>query len=201
MRIQVIFLILSTSTAAASGPCFNFETKIVKPLRAPIALVQGVDAADKGTMDEGAEGRNWAVVRAKVDKSLDTVYQLLLDHKTTSSPRVAEMTVEKIESPSYLQLEQVKFLIKPFLFVRVRWTEEWGFALAEGTRESPREIVISYEKTEGTSHIEHLCGNMVLRKLTDKSTDVFLYEEAKATNRKATDTLNGLLGTLKTLRK
>lgn len=160
-----------------------------------------VGGEDKSASGEAGDGVNWAAVRAQAGKPIATLYQLLLDHGNTRSPRVDEMALEKLENPAYLNLELVRFLIKPFLFVKIRWTEEWGFALAEGTVQDPREIVVSYEKTDGTSHIEHLCGNMVLRKLTDKSTDVFLYEEAKATGRKVKDTLDGLLGTLKTLRK
>ena len=69
-----------------------------------------------------------------------------------------------------------------------------------GTPAKPERLVVSYEKIEGTSHIEHLCGSMVLRKLGAGSTDVYLYEEAKATQRSPEDTLNGMRGTLEALR-
>ncbi|MBI3557563.1 MAG: hypothetical protein HY074_14975 [Deltaproteobacteria bacterium] len=193
-----IFSLLIASSAPAATSCFDFETKIVKPLHAPIPLVAGADKTESG---ETTGGLNWGALRAAVNKPVSVLYRLLLDHHTTASSRIDEMKVEKITSPSYLNLERVSFLIKPFLFVKVRWTEEWGFALVQGTAADPEELVVSYQKTEGTSHIEHLCGNMVLRKLTDKSTDVFLYEEAKATGRKPKDTMDGLMGTLKTLRK
>ena len=60
-------------------------------------------------------------------------------------------------------------------------------------------IVISYEKTEGTSHIQHLCGSYVLQRTADDKSDVFIYEEAKADRRSQKDTLDGLKGNLTAL--
>jgi hypothetical protein len=177
--------------------CFDFSTKVTKPIYGPIAFVANQDANEKGKTSSGS---TWAGVRGVVHSPIEKVLSLLLDHENTKSSRVREFEVEKQADPNYLEKHVVKFTIKPFPLITVEWKEQWGFALADGTVDKPSEIVVSYEKTEGTSHIEHLCGSFVLRKLGETSTDLYYYEEAKATNRSVDDTLNGLIGTFKTLR-
>ena len=202
-RIAAIVLCLWTSASGAWGDdssrCFDFSNKVTKSLREPIALKTGEDAHESGKRDN--DDVTWASMRGVVDKSIQKLVELLLDHDTTKSPKVDEMEVIKIDSPHYLARHDVKYLIKPFPFVKIRWTEEWGYALEEGSATDPKVVVISYHKSEGTSHIERLCGTIILRKNGSNSTDVYQYEEAKATQREVKDTLNGLAGTLKTLRK
>jgi hypothetical protein len=205
MRIQGFFRIILCAllavvavSGAAFGNCFDFSKKVETPLREPQALEKGQDATAFGKYDNGT---TWGKVRGTIDKPIDKVLQLLLDHNNTKSSRVHEMKVDKKEDPNYLARHTVYFKIKPFLFITVEWREDWGYALAAGTPADPSRIVISYQKIEGTSHIEHLCGNIVLNKLSSTQTDVYEYEEAKATQRSPEDTVNGLLGTLKTLRK
>ncbi|NDD93382.1 hypothetical protein EBZ37_15035, partial [bacterium] len=62
-------------------------------------------------------------------------------------------------------------------------------------------IVISYQKTSGTSHIQHFCGNILIQRLSRTQTGVYLTEEIKADRRSAEDVHNGLMGTLRTLQK
>lgn len=203
MRIQVNLLVLLSilclpAFGEESPRCFDFNTKVTKPLGKMLPLKPGQDTSDLGDLKDGV---NWASLRGTVKKPIKKVLDLLLDHKTTASPRVDEMEVAKVESPNYLARHDVKFLIKPFLFVKVRWTEQWAYTLVDGTPADPKEVLVSYQKVEGTSHIEHLCGSVVLRKLGPNETDVYQYEEAKATQRSAKDTLKGNIGTLKTLRE
>ena len=185
-------------SSVAFANCFDFKAKIIKPLHGESALKANDDVKDFGKADKNL---TWALTRGEVKKPIQSVLSLLLNHNTTKSPRFHDLDVVTLQDSNYLSRHYVKFKIKPFLFITVEWEEEWGYALADGTPSEPKEIVISYEKVEGTSHIEHLCGSMVLRKLTASSTDVFMYEEAKATQRTATDTMNGVYGTLETLRK
>jgi hypothetical protein len=195
MWFQVLFLLLA---ARADAACFDFSKKIVAPLKAPIAAPAEGDAEASGKTDEQV---TWAQVRGPVKAPIEKVYDLLLDHDTTRSSKVDEMDVVISARPGYLSFHTVKFLIKPFPLIKIRWTEHWGYALEAGTPEKPEQIVISYEKIEGTGYIEHLCGSVVLRKLGPASTDVYLYEEAKATQRSTEDTLKGMRGTLQTLRR
>lgn len=195
MWIQVIFHILVGVVVVptpALAKCFDFNAKTVKPLHAV------TDKPDSGKLETG---QVWASTQSLIDKPIGQILKLLLDHNNTRSPRINEMDVEQLKDPNYLAHHLVKFVIKPFLFINIRWTEEWAYAIAAGTEENPSEVVVSYEKIDGTSHIEHLCGSIVLRKLGDAQTKVFLYEQAKATQRTAEDTLKGIEGTLKSLRE
>lgn len=206
MGIQVVFRIAAIvlclcplASGADSSRCFDFNAKVTKSLRDPIALKANEDAHESGKRE--VDNVTWASMRGVVDKPIQGLLVLLLDHDTTKSSKVDEMEVIKITSPHYFARHDVKYLIKPFPFVKIRWTEEWGYALDKGSSTDPKVVVISYHKSEGTSHIERLCGTIILRKNGPNSTDVYQYEEAKATQREVKDTLNGLAGTLKTLRK
>jgi hypothetical protein len=106
-----------------------------------------------------------------------------------------------VDTKEFLKKIIEKIVIKPVFFITIEWSEEWGFALKQGTVDKPEAIVISYQKTEGTSHIKHLCGNIYLQSLSATSTGVFIYEEVQADRRTSKDVLNGLTGTLRTLRE
>ena len=97
--------------------------------------------------------------------------------------------------------QKVDYTINPFLFIHLKWTEDWAFSLTRGTLAQPEQITTFYQKSEGTSHIQHLCGAIVLQKKNDAHTDVFIYEEAKATGRSEGDTLRGVEATIVTLRR
>src|SRR5271156_198824 len=98
MRIQVLFL-LPLLSAPAAADCFDFNAKIVTPLKEPIAVGASGDASDKGKSDEGV---TWGQVRGKVDRPIGRLYEMLLDHNTTKSPRADEMTVDRTAKAGYL---------------------------------------------------------------------------------------------------
>lgn len=216
MGIQVFFrvaaMVLFLCTAASGAEhrlCFDFNKKVTKPLRAPIEFggvgADGAAPADVSETGKREDGGNWAAVRGVVSgKSIDQVLALVLDHNNLKSSEVDEMQVVEHtggSTPMYLARHDVKYLIKPFPFIKIRWTEQWAYALTGGLEKDPSEVVISYQKSEGTSYIEHLCGTLILRKNGPHSTDLYQYEEAKAARRSVDETLNGLVGTLRTLRK
>lgn len=195
----LLIFVCSPAMGAEYKLCFDFNTKVTKPMKDPLPLKQNEDNSAFGKYDHN--GVTWASLRGMVNKPMKQVLAMLLDHNTTKSSRVDDMEVIELKSPNYFARHDVKFLIKPFPLIKVRWTEQWAYALLSGTLDDPQEVLISYQKTEGTNHIEHLCGSVVLRRHGPNTTDVFEYEEAKATQRTPEDTLNGNLGTLKTLRK
>ena len=208
MGIQVIFFslfLVAPLSQAATRPCFNFSKKITKPLVVLSEL--GSENVVFGKLPTSVDpvgppdGTTWSRVIGVVEKPLDRVLNLLLDHNTTKSPKVDEMAVEVAQNPDYIAQHFVDFTIKPFLFITVKWREQWGYELLTGTLTQPQEVLISYEKVSGTTHIEHLCGSVVLRKLDSNRTEVLQYERAKATSRSPEDTRDGLIGTLDTLRK
>ena len=186
-----------TAPKSQEGHCFDFNSKIVIPLHAVIPRAEKGDSSKHGKLVTGA---GWGAIRGEVKKPLFEVLTKLYDHNLMKSQRVKDMDVVELESPKHLARHQVTYKIYPFPFITIEWTEDWAYTLSQGTAVSPTEVVIAYEKTNGTSYIEHLCGNMVMRKSGEKATDVFLYEEAIAIQRDENDTVSGLMGTLAGLR-
>jgi hypothetical protein len=196
MRILAVFYLAALAFGGNAPRCFDFTKPVTKPLSEP-----GEVAQERGKLP-GTE-ITFGKIRGEIAKPIDRVLALVLDHNNTKSSRAA-MDMKKLPvAPDSPELEQhlVHFEIHPFLFITVEWHEIWQYVLAAGTRAAPESVVVSYEKVDGTSHIAHLCGSMVLRKLASGATEFYQYEEAKATQRSADDTLKGLAGTLDTLRK
>jgi hypothetical protein len=198
------WVLAATSLAVAwlaAGPaqarCFDFTTKVVSPLRPPPAAPVKGEVVEAG---ERASDIIWTKVRGPIAKAPPRVLALLLNHETMRDPEVDEMKVKKLASPLYLARHSVSYEVRPLPLVKVRWTEEWGYAVAEGPDDAPTAWVISYEKTEGTSHIEHFCGSIVLRRLPDGNTDMYQYEESKISRRDEKDQTSALRGLLTKLR-
>jgi hypothetical protein len=188
----VVFFALPLSSPGAQAGCFDFSAQITEPKHILVTTDQSGNLA---------ENLFWAAVRGDVSQPIQVLLKDLEDHRSTRSSRIDKMEIKDLKDPNYLIKQEVHSEVDPFPFVKVEWTEIWGFAVTQGTPDHPERVVISYEKTEGTSHIEHLCGSYVLQKKGDGNTDVFIYEEAKATGRSEKDTLQGLQGNLAAFRK
>lgn len=219
---QALFAVALPASSAMAGEnipadgCFDFSKKVVRPLKEPLEWKKGTpldqmdDISDRARVAGGEPGKPengyvWARARGIIHKPIQKVYELLLDHDTTKSRKIQQVSIQKTQDANYLWKHRVVFEVKALLFFSVNWMEEWAYALAKGTREKPESIVMSYQKLHDekfdTVHIDHLCGNIVLNKVGDNDTDVYLYEEVKAAQRTDEETENGLIGTLMTLRK
>jgi hypothetical protein len=191
------FAVALLAAGTVQARCFDFNTKVVTALRPPPASASAGDVVEAG---ERAGDIIWTKVRGQIAKAPTRVLALLLNHETMRNPKIDAMTVKKLVSSQYLARHSVSYEVRPFPLVKVRWTEEWGYAVAEGTDQAPTAWVISYEKTEGTSYIEHFCGSIVLRRLSDTLTDMYRYEESKITRHGQSDQTKGLKGLLAKLR-
>ena len=185
---------------------FDFSKKITQVLKDPIETVPGRDNTSSGRIElaqSGEDGEIWGAVRGSVSAPLEEVLDLLYDHETTRGARIAEMKVRdyQTQDPSQAIHHQVHYVVKPFLFVAVEWDVDYSYTMLEGTRDDPKLVLITYEKTQGTSHISHLAGNILLSRISPNVTDAFMYEEVKATGRTEEDTIRGLEGTLQTIRE
>jgi hypothetical protein len=199
MRVQVLFLaflqfglFFSQSNAAESANCFDFT----KPITAPMHPRLPAGESKSGKL---AENRYWGATRGQVHQPISRVLKDLLDHGTTRGARVAKMHITPLEDTNFLSHQVVNMEVDPFPFVTVSWEEEWGFSLLKGTVGAPESVLASFQKTTGTSHIKHLCGNIWLEKVSPDLTDIDFYEEAEATQRTEADTLKGIQGTLKAI--
>jgi hypothetical protein len=185
----------------ARGDCFDFNQEIRQgpAHRRSVHFSSEEPAPGQGTRTTSGElssGIVWAAAEQRATKGLNDILADLGDHEITRSGRIDEFQVLELPDKHFLRHQKVKFVIKPFPFVNISWTEDWAFTLLAGSPNHPERALVAYEKTEGTSHIRHLCGAYELRAVDPGHTDVFVYEEAKATSRSQQDTLDGLRGTL-----
>jgi hypothetical protein len=200
-----VFLGLSHSAFAGSDEapslCFDLSKKNTKLLYpAPTRFAEeGKESKEFGT-DELTK-RNWSHVDGVVKKPIMSLYQKLLDPMTTRNAKTTRVEMVEVPTTGTLKKEHLSIHVKPVFFITVEWEEEWAYSVLEGSEASPKSILISYQKTNGTSHIRHFCGNILLKKLDDQSTGVFLVENIDADHRSAEDVYNGILVTLRILRE
>ncbi len=153
----------------------------------------------KTAKGKSTEERVWAAVQGESGRPVSALLKELLSHETTRAGKVTKMEITPHEDRNFLARQSVRFEVDPMPFVSVDWTETWAFSLLSGRASEPREILGSYEKVDGTSHIEHLCGNFLITRARPSKSRIYIYEEAQATGRSEDDTLNGILTTLKKL--
>jgi hypothetical protein len=198
-RYLLVSILFLSQSALARANCFDLSHASVVLLKSPPkSFSLKSDPADSGTDDKN---NDWGQISGVVNKSISDLYQKLLDPRTIRNGDNTHVDVATVDTKDFLKKIIEKIVIKPVFFVTVEWSEEWGFGLKKGTADKPEEIVVSYQKSEGTSHIKHLCGNILLQSLGPKSTGVFIYEEVQADRRSSDDVLNGITGTLRTLRE
>jgi hypothetical protein len=200
----LFLFVLSTPTRAeepASRPlCFDLSRKNVRLLAPPPSHFPppGSELLEHGT--EKITGLDWGRVAGTVKRPIDRVNALLLEPLFTRNPKHTTVTRLPLSENGSLNRYRVKITVKPIFFLTLEWEEEWTHALIEGTAEAPKSILISYQKTAGTSHIRHFCGNILIKALSPDSSGVYLVEHIDADRRDSEEVMNGLLGTLKALR-
>jgi hypothetical protein len=180
--------------------CFDFSKKLIPLPKKPAILSDATLPRVSSKSGRMSANMFWGAARGQVGRPIQELIQEIAAHETMKSGRVTNMAVIPQETQDFLIRQQIEYTVIPFMFVKIKWTEDWAFNLMQGTKEDPKEVQIFYQKTEGTSHIKHLCGTIVLNRLDPKVTDVFIYEEAQATSRSEEDTVKGLIGTIRTFR-
>jgi hypothetical protein len=203
LLLAAVFGLLTSNGLAADigGPCFDLRGTVVTPLSTPIALVSGRDNHVFGSYPNGV---GWAAGRAVLDVPIESVLARLLDHRNVKDMTKTTLRTTVVERPEYLAFHLVDIVVTvKALFVKIAlpWTEAWAFRLVDGSSQSPRRIVVSYQKVAGTGHIERQCGSYVLQAREDGTTDLSLYDEVKASRRKPEDTRNMHRGILRNLRR
>jgi hypothetical protein len=196
--IEISFVLTKTRLANASedqvDPCFDFSKEITKSLR--VRVYPGTSASGNGS-----GSRHWAATRDYVSQPLSVLLNDLLNHRSTKGGSISRMRILPMDDHKFWARQIAEYEVDPFPFVTLSWEENWGFSLLKGGSEAPESVLVSFEKTAGTSYIQHLCGNIWLEKANPTLTDVYIYEEVEATRRTIQDTLSGIQGTLRSLAK
>ncbi len=188
--------------AAPDSQCFDFSRPI---LQARIAVPEQL-TYDKSTQNKSnshfgktKDRQDFAWVAAMVDRPILPLLDELLNPLTIRNGKDTEVSIQDDPSPHFFRRFKETVILKPTFFLTLEWKEIWATSLLKGTPTAPESFLVSYEKLEGTSHVKHLCGNILLNKVAPNTTRVFLYQELDATRRDAKDILNDLNGTIKTV--
>lgn len=208
MGFLTLIVLLSLPAEAkpkvAAPPCFNFDQKIESTL---IPVPTELPKDGKDDYDFGSKARDvsetrydFGYVYGRVNKPVQKIYELLLNPRTIRPDESTGIKTKVVESPHFIHRNDLSIHVQPVFFITLDWNETWAYSLLKGTKAKPESILVSYQKTEGTSHIRHLCGNILIQKITPEQSSVFLFEEIDADRRDAKDMISGVRGTLATLR-
>ncbi len=201
--ISLLFFFPASLLAAGAqaSVCFDLTKPNLRLLRpAPTAFPEIGKETESFGKDEKS-GLDWASAAGRVNKPVPMILDALLDPMTTRDRDTTTVQVERTQVKGAIQKQHIKVKVKPFFLLTLEWEEEWLYTPKKGRPGKPESVVISYQKTAGTSHIEHFCGNILIQKLTPSVSAVYLTEEIKADRRSAEDAYRGLMGTLRTLRE
>jgi hypothetical protein len=187
------------------GACFDLSTSAgVKPLSKPIPF-SAVTKPDTIASGPHPEGGGWGSARALLPLPITQVLQVLRDQTTLKNPKESDVEVRRETKPGLVDWQSVDITIHPFPLISIEWTEQWAYKILQGTEAAPKEVLIAYQKTAGTDHIRHFCGNIWLSAEGDSpdsaKTDFAVYEETDATRRTAAAIAQGHLGTIRTIKE
>lgn len=200
LALSILPISFASADDSKEKSCFDFSKKIIPLPRKPDLLQDAVLPRISSKSGHFSSSMFWGAARGQVGRPIQDLIQEIATHETLKSAKVSKMEITALQSPDFLIRQQVDYTVTPFLFIKISWKEDWAFNLTQGAKDNPKEVQIFYEKVEGTSHIKHLCGTIVLTQVDPKVTDVFLYEEAQATQRTQEDTEKGLVATIRTFR-
>lgn len=197
-----VFALFVSSTTHADLPpipCFNLSKPPLKPLHDPLPYSQE-PSADEVLTQSGKlpDGSVWGALRSRVTLPIEIVRTKLSDPVFVKENPKMKIKLDHLTRPGFDLVTRIQIKIKPVPFMSVEWAEEW--ALNRIANDTPTDL-ISYYKTEGTKHLERLCGSTLIRRIDTKLTDVFLYEEVKSSHRTEEEVVNGHQGTLRALKR
>lgn len=81
-----------------------------------------------------------------------------------------------------------RYLGVPFT---VKWEMNWFHILQKGTSQNPEKILINYHRYHGTTHIPYWEGSIVIQKVTDQITGVYIRNQINADQTGVEDAKSG----------
>jgi len=197
--IVALFLILGVSQPGFAKKkndpppgCYDFSKVIKTPFLNSRKMLPKAGSVH-GDKDKGI---NWGAARKVINVPIEQIYAQFLDHEIVKDMSKTKVRYEALQNPGWTAYHHVWISVRVVAFIKVSWEEEWGYRILKGTPKKPKKIHIFYQKVKGTSHLKHLCGYFEVTRLSPTRTELFLYEQVKATRRNAEDTEKMHLGTL-----
>ncbi len=116
--------------------------------------------------DEGEYG--WVHLRGYIHGDITTVWDGLRDDLVYVNQReTSSYEITELDSEIYDYVYQVHNEVENI--VTVEFTNEWRHAATEGTKDSPEEITVRWQKIEGTEFIEALEGSVQILPVSDET--------------------------------
>ncbi|MBU6155176.1 MAG: hypothetical protein KGP28_12805, partial [Bdellovibrionales bacterium] len=103
-------------------------------------------------------GTDWASAAGRVNQSVSLILEKLLDPMTTRDRETTRVEMERQTVKGAIEKQHIKVRVKPIFFITLEWEEDWLYTIKKGKPGRMESVVISYQKTGGTSHIQHFCG-------------------------------------------
>lgn len=179
--IWLLVLLAAPSSWADDQGCFNFDKPktLELPKLAPKLALPASGA--KEAMGEDSRIGVWAGLRTRIAKPIQAVYELSRDHRIVKNMCLTELNTDKEKKSGFLEFHRLSISANVWSFITVDWYENWAYQLLEGSASKPKRVRAYYQKLKGSSNIRHLCGVIDMKAIDAKNTDVYFYEEVKAT--------------------
>lgn len=183
--------------ASASEKCFDYSKKLMEPLKQPLTLKSNGGDASLSGMKNGVQTGE---VRGVVKMPTWQILKLFEDPYLTKNRKNTVITKTVTKSPHYLWIRTMHLNVRPVFLVSVEWDEQWAVSLRQGTPDAPQSFIVYYQKIAGTSHVDRLCGNILVTAIDGQSSDVYLYEEVQSSHWSGEDAVRNFLMVLKIFR-
>lgn len=193
LGVAYFFFVISGLLNAGYGGaqnCFSLDGQI-RPVA--LAMPSGFTQNDFVNGVSGKSGqKKWAALTATLPKTSEQMSEILKDLRILKNLGTSEVKSEKIDVKHAAWSLKVTTVIRPFLFVKVSWTELWAFYPASKDEAG----LFIYQKTEGEAALRHYCGQMVMKNLAGNLMEFSIYEEVDSNYRSEKEILEGIRGTV-----
>jgi hypothetical protein len=183
-RIFVTAAVLSMMAACGSAP----DTPVTGDQRIPIRpdetqYCQPLSPNPEASTISSGEGEYfWAeggtCIRRPLREAWAVIHNTeLMNWRGTTSYKV--MDAGGIPD-GFTHHTKIEYAVKKFM-VTTTWIMEWHHSIQAGSFEEPNKIVVNYQRTEGTQHIEYWQGSIVLEALQDGTTAFWMRDQIRRT--------------------
>jgi len=143
---------------------------------------EGIGEVTSGHSDE----YGWAEGGGCVHRSIHKAWAALFNIPELVGDNVDRHSLELLtaEDPYSHQFD-IKYEVDNFL--TIEWTNRWSHRVVEGTPEDPRVVEVHYRRVEGSDMMPYWEGTILLKRLDDEMTAVFVHNEIDTPRGQETD--------------
>jgi len=170
--------------------CFGNETTLFPPGLEPLSEVTTDPPAPTAddpypeaelSLEKGRNpGYHWVQARGFIHASPDQVFAAITPEACLDRRQVDRHSSEWDVEPEYERSFRIHNEVDDIITVEFDVT--WRAGVIEGTQEAPTVIAATWQKTWGTTFIDHLCGSIVARPVAENVTELEIVEHLRASS-------------------